>query len=252
MKIIEKFNEKSKNLAQTPPVTIAFLGDSVTQGCFDLYCAGPNIVQTDDFKGFLHRSGTFPHARHFCQKLRKIFNMLYPEVPVNIINAGISGGKAWEGAERLDRDVLRFSPDLCVVCFGLNDCCGTQEDDFERYQNAMKEIFAALQNANIEVIFLTPNMMCTNTSCHIENEAIKGIADAASQIQLSGKLEQFLSAAKDIAAGMDIPVCDCYAKWKLLYECGVNITELLSNRINHPTPEMNWLFAGTLVETMFH
>ena len=241
MKIIEKFNEKSKNLAETPPVTLAFLGDSVTQGCFDLYCAGPNIVQT-----------FFDAENAYHTKLRKIFNMLYPEVPVNIINAGISGGKAWEGAERLNRDVLRFSPDLCVVCFGLNDCCGTQEDDSERYQNAMKEIFGVLQNANIEVIFLTPNMMCTNTSCHIESEAIKGIADNASQIQLSGKLEQFLSAAKDIAVGMDIPVCDCYAKWKLLYERGVNITELLSNRINHPTPEMNWLFAGALVETMFH
>lgn len=28
----------------------------------------------------------------------------------------------------------------------------------------------------------------------------------------------------------------------------VNITELLSNKINHPTHEMNWIFAYSLVE----
>ena len=36
-----------------------------------------------------------------------------------------------------------------------------------------------------------------------------------------------------------------------MYECGVDVTELLSNKINHPTREMNWLFAYSLVETMF-
>ena len=37
-------------------------------------------------------------------------------------------------------------------------------------------------------------------------------------------------------------------KWKTLYENGVNITELLSNKINHPNHEMNWVFAYSLVE----
>ena len=50
---------------------------------------------------------------------------------------------------------------------------------------------------------------------------------------------------------MNIPVCDCYAIWKKLYESGVSTTELLSNKINHPSREMNKLFAVELVRTMF-
>lgn len=63
--------------------------------------------------------------------------------------------------------------------------------------------------------------------------------------------EKFLSAAKEIADCRRIPVCDCYQKWKALADSGVNTTNLLANYINHPTPEMNWLFAYSLAETMF-
>lgn len=40
---------------------------------------------------------------------------------VKVINAGIGSQRAWHGLERLDRDVLRFDPDLVIVCFGFND-----------------------------------------------------------------------------------------------------------------------------------
>ena len=40
-------------------------------------------------------------------------------------------------------------------------------------------------------------------------------------------------------------------EWKLMQEKGVDVTELLSNKLNHPTREMNWFTAYKLVETMF-
>ncbi len=46
----------------------------------------------------------------------------------------------------------------------------------------------------------------------------------------------------------DISLC---AKWKKLYENGVDVTALLSNKINHPTKDMNYLFAISLVEMFF-
>ncbi len=49
---------------------------------------------------------------------------------------------------------------------------------------------------------------------------------------------------------MDTPVCDCYAQWKQLQAAGVNTTELLSNKLNHPTREMNWLFAVSLLRSI--
>lgn len=241
MKIIKKITNKAKNLAGAEPVTVAFLGDSVTQGCFDNYATSENTIQT-----------YFDAENAYHTKFRKILNKLYPNVPLNIINAGISGGKSWEGVERLERDVLRFSPDLCVVCFGLNDASSIAEDALIKYENSLKAIFKALQDANIEVIYMTPNMMSTHVSCHIENDLIKRTAEYVAKVQNSGKLETFLSAGKKIAESMGVTVCDCYSKWKRLYDNGVDITELLANRLNHPTEDMNWLFAINLVETILN
>ena len=240
MKIIGKIKEKSLHLRDSNPITLAFFGDSVTQGCFDLYRTSENSAET-----------YFDAEHAYHTQLRKIFGMLYPNVPLNLINAGISGDSAADGLKRLERDVLRASPDLCVVCFGLNDSVKQDEQALTRYCDAMREIFTALGEAEIETILLTPNMMCTDVSCHIQDDLIRGIAESAAQIQNSGRLELFLGEAQKIARKMNIPICDCYAKWKHLYEGGVNICELLANRINHPTPEMNWLFAVSLIETMF-
>ena len=46
MKIIEKINAKNKNIYENNPVTIAFLGDSVTQGCFECYLTSPTTLDT--------------------------------------------------------------------------------------------------------------------------------------------------------------------------------------------------------------
>ena len=237
MKIISKLKAKAENIHDFSQVTIAFLGDSVTQGCFDVYMQGENSLET-----------YFDAENAYHTHLRKILNMMFPKAPVNIINAGISGGTADRGVERLERDVLQFSPDLCVVCFGLNDSCTT---DIETYKQAMAEIFDRLLEKNIEVIFMTPNMMCTEVSCHIAEPYIRQVAENISHSQINGTLEKFLSAAKEIAESRNIPVCDCYKKWKTLSDYGVNTTNLLANYINHPTPEMNWLFAYSLAETMF-
>lgn len=237
MKVIEKLKKKAENIHFEPPVAIAFLGDSVTQGCFDVYMKCEDRLET-----------YFDAENAYHTKVRKILNMLFPKAPLSIINAGISGGCAIDGAERVERDVLRFSPDLCVVCFGLND---SSLIDIETYKKSIAEIFDKLLKENIEVIFMTPNMMCSNVSCHIKEPYIRDFAERISKTQNDGKLEEFLQAAKEIAKSRNIPVCDCYNKWKMLAENGVNTTELLSNYINHPTAEMNWLFAYSLVETMF-
>ena len=53
-----------------------------------------------------------------------------------------------------------------------------------------------------------------------------------------------------LAQDMEISICDCYSMWKEL-STKTDTTLLLANRINHPTREMNWLFAYSLVETIF-
>lgn len=237
MRITKLIKDKSENLYGARIPTIVFLGDSVTQGCFDLYVKSDNEIET-----FFNKDCAY-HNYFF-----KICNLLFPNVPINIINAGISGGTAQDGLNRLSRDVLNYNPDLAIVCFGLNDCSG----DYDTYVKSLEKIFMELNENSVEVIFMTPNMMNTKISCHIKEESIKEIAQEIMAKQLDGTLEKFLEGAKKVAKENNVVICDVYNKWKMLSEAGVDTTELLANRINHPNEKMNWIFAYSLIETIMN
>ena len=176
--------------------------------------------------------------------------MLYPKARVNIINAGISGDNAPNGNRRLERDILPFHPDLTIVSYGLNDS-NSGLDNMPKYVEALQEIFTRLHDACSEVIFMTPNLMNTEISPHLSTQQLRPIAESCMKTQLDGILTQYLEAAKQTAADCSVTVCDLYRKWQTLSECGVRTTDLLSNHINHPTREMNWMAAYSLVECMF-
>lgn len=238
MEIMNKIREKAADNHGKGGVTIAFLGDSVTQGCFEVTekrSEGLNVVfdKESTYHGYLDR----------------IFSMLFPNVPINIINAGISGGSAPHGLERLERDVLRFQPDLTVVCFGLNDC-GGGEEGLPKYCDALEEIFRKLKEAGSEVIFMTPNMMNTYVSEDTTSKLLSQIAESTAKRQNEGVFDIYIDAAVAVCEKHGVKVCDCYSKWKRLAANGVDTTSLLSNRINHPTREMNWLFAVSLLDTI--
>ena len=238
MKIIQKIVEKARDNRDGHAVSIAFLGDSVTQGCFELYRKGP--------EGY---AAIFDKEYAYCNYVRKILDMLYPSVPVHIINAGVSGDNAVHGFSRLRKDVLPYKPDLTVVCFGLNDS-NRGIEGLTQYVEALKNIFDELEHAGSEIIFMTPNMMATTVSCFLEDPELRKIAENACRIQNEGIMDTYMHSAKELCQRRNIPVCDCYEKWKTLAENGVETTELLSNKINHPTREMNMLFGLVLVEAM--
>ena len=239
MKLIEKMAQKAKDNYNAEGVTIAFLGDSVTQGCFEIYKKENNQIET-----------VFDKRGSYEMHVFDMLCTLFPSVTVNVINAGISGDNAPRGLARVQRDVLRHEPDLTVVCYGLNDCCD-DESGIARYTSALRGIFEQIQAAGSEVIFMTPNMMNTAVSPHLNDPDFAAIAAVMAKRQTGGVFDAYVAAARTLCFEMDVPVCDCYALWKKLYESGVNTTELLANKINHPTREMNKLFAYELVKTMF-
>lgn len=238
MNIIKLISQKSEYLRTAKIPTIAFLGDSVTQGCFEIYQLGEGI-QT-----------IFDPTHGYHAYVSKILATLFPSAPVNIINAGISGDRASGGLSRLTRDVLSHNPDLCVVCFGLNDS-GAMLEGLDTYKDSLAGIFKQLSAANCEVIFMTPNMMCTKISPHVTEESFKKIAVTSAKRQNDGILDAYVEIGKQTAEKYGAKVCDVYGKWKRMAEYGVDTTNLLANYINHPTRDMNYLFAYSLVETMF-
>ncbi len=238
MHIAKLMAQKDNHLRDYPIPTIAFLGDSVTQGCFELYVKSEGGVET-----------IFDRENAFCSHVERILALLYPCVTTNIINAGISGDSAPRGLARLERDVLSRRPDLTVVSYGLNDS-GAGLGGITRYTDALHEIFNRLHNAGSEVIFMTPNMMNTRLADRlIQPEGLR-IAERTMKTQNDGILAAYLDAAKVTATDCSVTVCDVYRKWQRLADAGVDTTCLLANYINHPTREMNYLSAYSLVECM--
>ena len=81
MELLNKFTQKQDNYNCTRQPTIAFLGDSVTQGCFECYIKKDGNIET-----------VFDQENGYHAHLKRIIAGIYTNVPINIINAGISGG----------------------------------------------------------------------------------------------------------------------------------------------------------------
>ena len=75
-------------------------------------------------------------------------------------------------------------------------------------------------------------------------------AGQTAEYQTSGKMDLYVKSAIELAQSMGVKVCDCYAKWKKISETE-DTTQLLANKINHPTREMHHLFADSLFEVIF-
>jgi len=237
MKIVEKIKAKQKSLINNAPVTVAFLGDSVTQGCFECYKNEAGSVDT-----------VFDYSSAYSTRFREIMAKLYPRVQINVINSGISGDSAPSGLERLERDVLAYKPDLVVVSYGLNDSMGGMEG-IERYRNALSMIFERIISYGAEVVFLTQNYMNDYTSCHLgTDEAFVAVAERCAKVQKEGVLARYFDTARDVANKYGVRVCDVYRSWELLSAAGVNTTELLANKLNHPTRDMHLYVAIKLIE----
>lgn len=237
MRFTEVLQRKTNDNAGNRQPIIAFLGDSVTQGCFEVYW------KEDQMQTIYDALASYP------EKVKRILNTLYPRAPVSILNAGIEGGSAPKGYERLERDVLGCKPDLLVVCFGLNDSNNGMAG-IPDYKKALKMIFTKAKKAGIETIFMTPNMLNTDTGTVSDGAILQKLAVIFAQRQNSGQFDAYMEAAREACREEGVTLCDCYAWWKTMQACGVDTTKLLANGLNHPVREMHDLFAWQLVNTI--
>ena len=190
-KLIERQNDN-----HNPPVTVAFLGDSVTQGCFEVYKKNETSIET-----------VFDKSAAYHRYFEKIFDLLTPKAPVNIINAGVSGSTAGAGLKRIEEFVLSHKPDLTVVAFGLNDCKYGAEG-LDSYLDSLSKIFDQLYVCGSEIIFLTPNMMCTALSPHITDPVVMSVAEKCMNNQNNGNLDMYIDAARELCKEKGVPVCE--------------------------------------------
>ncbi len=235
MRIAHRLTARERDAQHNPPVTIAFIGDSVTQGCFECWY--------DKDAGFY---GSTEPAEGYVSKLQSILRLLCPNAQLNIINAGVGGDTAAGGLARFDRDVAPFAPDLVVVAFALNDS-GGGPDGIPAYVAALQGLFEKTGALGAECILLTPNVMNDRVSPYLTDPVLADAARSFMQVDL----DAYVAAARAAAAAAGVPVCDVYAKWCALRSAGVNTTELLANKLNHPVRPMHWAPAWMLADLIF-
>lgn len=225
MRVKDKINLDCDGMIKNGAVTIVAFGDSITHGGF--------VIGENDYNAVYHNV------------LKNKILAVKDSVPVNVINAGIGGTTAKIGLERIDAQVLRYNPDLIIVCFGLNDINGSIED----YVGSLKTIFEKCKSSGAETVFLTPNTLNYYVADDVD-ENFKDYAKVTAEYQTSGRMDKYIYAAIETAKNVGVKVCDCYSKWKELAKTQ-DTTQLLANKINHPSKEMHELFANELFKIIF-
>ena len=210
-----------RNFREVGPITICFLGDSITQGCFEL--------NTCDLKAVYHN------------QLRSLLADKFPAFPVNIINAGRGGDTTQDALARLDRDVISHYPDIVVVYLGTNDIWGNRED----FEKGMRSIIERLQTEGCLVVLMTGTHMNKAVRADLTPEMAE-IAEKMAQRQNEGKCEEIFDITRKLGETYGIPVLDIYAHYDELAANGIDTDALLANGINHPSREMHQVFAEKL------
>ena len=226
MNVYQKLMMNREEYILNGPINIVIFGDSISHAAFNGYIDFESVYWT---------------------LLRKKLNALRTYIPVNMICAAVGGTTAKKSLCRLKSQVLDLHPDLVIVCFGLNDV----NKPLEEYLDALRTIFTECKGCGADVIFMTQNMMNTYVAEDTPKEHFE-YAHKTMEMQNTGRVELYFEEAKSLARELGVDVCDCYARWKALYESGVDTTLLLSNRINHPTEEMHNLFADELFSLITH
>lgn len=223
MKVKEKLMLDYEGLSKYGPINIVILGDSISHGAITDYYDYENV---------------------YWNRLKKKLHAYRDYMPINMINAAIAGICAKDALPRLEKQVFCHEPDLVIVAFGLNDV----NNPLDEYVEALREIFAKCKERNIDVIFMTENMMNTYVADDTD-EGLKEYARKTAEMQNGGKLDLYFDSAIELANSMEIAVCDCYAEWKKLAETQ-DTTILLANRINHPLSEMHYVFSDKLYDVI--
>ena len=208
---------------------IAFFGDSVTEGCFEIIRINGQLEVIRDYPNCF-RTIVENKLRHD-----------YPKKEFEFFNFGLSG-RDTSGAVEIVPEIISKDVDLVIMCFGLNDFANQNVELFKSNLSSIYERFIA---RNIKVVFMTHNMV----NKYVNNEEpieLKEFASTCALLQNNGGVDLFVEAEKEIAAKYNVPVIDAYAKWKELESYGIDTSLLLCNYINHPTRKMHYLFANMI------
>ena len=194
------------------PITIVAFGDSITEsGHQELNDRWPEVLS---------------------RSLQKRF----PNINIQVINAGVGGNTSREGLRRIDQDVLKHQPQFVTVEFG-ND--GTWEDDrrvnleeFVANFDLIKTKVAEASGGRMIVLTFTPVVDRWHQFCDMEFFKLQGGLDMFG--------EQYRKVTREFALSRSLPLADidqalrremaAYGPDSCILSDGVHLTAL-GNRV---------------------
>jgi len=147
--------------------------------------------------------------------------------------------------DRVERDVLRYAPDLTIVAFGINDVGGGLES-LPAFEADLRAVIETLL-PHSDVVVLTPNMAATRRT-HLIDPRYLDAFERLLALQTGGVLDAYVQVMREIAAHLDVPLADAYHIWQNMAATGVDTTLLLANGINHPFGHAHRFFVDALLE----
>lgn len=148
---------------------LAFIGGSITEG-----------------------AGSTDYSRRWTTRLTALLAAAYPATRFEEINAGISGTESTYGLLRLERDVLRFVPDIVFVEFSLNDQAIDEALSSKAYEGMLRTLMNAPGRPAVVLVGAVGNTQTrTRAVLHREIGAHYGLR----LIDLQQEMDEELGAA---------------------------------------------------------
>ncbi|MDG1872672.1 MAG: DUF1080 domain-containing protein [Mariniblastus sp.] len=150
--------------------TIAFFGDSITQG------------------------GARPGG--YCRLIGDALEKERSDLGVKVVYAGISGHKVPDLQRRLERDVLSKKPTVVFIYIGINDVWhstsgrGTPKDKFEA---GLRELISKIRATGAKIVLCTPSTIGEKT-------------DGSNP--LDEMLEDYSTVSRRVASETKVTLCD--------------------------------------------
>ena len=195
--------------------------------------AGDRIVTLGD---------SITQAGGYQALMQKVLARFYPELGIEIVNAGIGGHKAPDMAARLQRDVIDKKPTIVTVSCGVNDVWHgfynpPRGVDLETYTRLMTQIVQQLKaNTAATIYLLTPTVI---------HENLRGPENL--------KLEAYCQATREIAQRENVHLVDLNTVFNLVLRSaqigGAPEFHPTSDGV-HMKPAGNFLIAAAILRAL--
>lgn len=212
-------------------ITLAVLGDSITEGCSSSEKLSAVLGQT-----------VLPDSPCYARQLKNEIERVYG-VEVNFVNAGVGGSNSGDlfnatsavgpKTMQLYAQAKQAVPDLCVIAYGTNDV--GVNDEFEFAENIERAI-TEMRAVSADCQFILVNAFPCNPLVE----------------QKSGMYQKFLAKMNAIAAEYDdgsVAVVDLHKVGEYMLQTK-RYCELSSSNVNHPNDFMHRTYAMSIMSAL--